>query len=189
MTIKRNGENVILKGGKVSCSCCEEPSGECCMYPAQALADGLYSSSDLPDAISGGDYVRSGTTFFGPPNSFNVELIIGQNGFAEWAAARNYANPPFFDIGFVGPECTSRCLITLEQDLGQFCYSHEDQFADAYTVSGPTNGTVTRQSVCVWRGTGLTLTNFGYQWKVNGNNKSGFQNTPVGSYAGGYTVS
>jgi hypothetical protein len=64
-----------------------------------------------------------------------------------------------------------------------------DEFADTYTVIGPISGTVTRESICVWRGTDLTLTNFGYQWKVNGKNKSGFQNTPVGFYAGGYAVS
>jgi hypothetical protein len=63
-----------------------------------------------------------------------------------------------------------------------------DTFADAYQVSGPVSGTVTRESLCVWSGTGLTLSNFGYQWKVNGRNKSGNQNTPVGSYADGYSV-
>jgi hypothetical protein len=29
MTIKRNGEKVILKGGKVSCSCCEDLRRRC----------------------------------------------------------------------------------------------------------------------------------------------------------------
>jgi hypothetical protein len=68
----------------------------------------------------------------------------------------------------------------------------EDQFADSYTVIGPISGTVTRtgeENVCIWSGTRLTLTNLDYQWKVNNNNKLGFQNTPVGSYAGGFTVS
>jgi len=31
------------------CACCQ-PTG-CCMYPAQALVDGLYSVDDLPDEI------------------------------------------------------------------------------------------------------------------------------------------
>jgi hypothetical protein len=34
---------------RVSCSCCEE--AECCMYPAQALGDGIYTWEDLPDQI------------------------------------------------------------------------------------------------------------------------------------------
>ena len=41
---------VVLKDGKVACSCCAQPSG-CCPYPAQALVDGLYTYEDLPDAI------------------------------------------------------------------------------------------------------------------------------------------
>jgi hypothetical protein len=67
-----------------------------------------------------------------------------------------------------------------------------DLFSNTYTVNGPISGTVTRDrrvSRCVWQGSGLTLSNFGFQWRINGNNKSGFQNTPVGSYAGGFTVS
>ncbi len=86
----------------------------------------------------------------------------------------SFRNRPFFCTGLIG-EWASTLLIS-------------DQFADVYTISGSVSGTVTRESVCVWQGPGLTLTNFGNQWKVNGNNKSGFQNTPVGSYAGGWTV-
>ena len=54
---------------------------------------------------------------------------------------------------------------------------------------------------CAWRSSNFTLRYSGgiektppgnvsgsYKWSVNGNNKSGNQNTPVGSYAGGYSV-
>ena len=45
--------------------------------------------------------------------------------------------------------------------------------------------------ICKWSGAGNTLrwSMEACKWQVNGFNKIGFQNTPVGSYAGGYTVS
>jgi hypothetical protein len=106
MTIKRNGEKVILKGGKVSCSCCDEE--ECCMYPAQALADGFYSASDLPDAvtISGVSYSRSGLGYGNTTNG----VILEENVWAR------YTN---------GSRSSRACLIQ---------GGVEDQFADTYTV-------------------------------------------------------
>ena len=183
------------------------------MYPAQALADGLYTADDLPDAITGGggtNFTRSGTTFLGPPNSYDVVLDINESGFAQWASATNYANLPFFDVGFIGQECTSNCLITPEQDLGQFCYSYEDQFADTYTVTiNPPDDnagtyTVTRRSNCTWstqveesgEPAGLKLSyidavivgGFAYTWEIELDTsyiKDGFANTPTGDYSGG----
>jgi hypothetical protein len=106
MTVKRNGEKVILKGGKVSCSCCDEE--ECCMYPAQALADGFYSASDLPDAvtISGVSYSRSGLGYGNTTNG----VILEENVWAR------YTN---------GSRSSRACLIQ---------GGVEDQFADTYTV-------------------------------------------------------
>jgi len=49
-TVKRKASGkIVLKNGKVSCGCCEQAG--CCMYPAQALVDGLYINDDLPDTI------------------------------------------------------------------------------------------------------------------------------------------
>ena len=47
------------------------------------------------------------------------------------------------------------------------------------------------KTICSWLGGGLTLrwNTTQAKWQVNGNNKSGNQNTPVGSYDGGYSVS
>ena len=88
-----------------------------------------------------------------------------------------------------------------------------DRFADTYTITGPVAGTVTRAAgeapvfpgqspACEWIGDDLVLRYNGgfitsppfrptgsFKWSVNGNAKSGFQNTPVGSYAGGFSVS
>jgi hypothetical protein len=48
MIVKRNGGKVILKGGKVSCSCCE--AEECCMYPADKFGV-TYTEDDLPQTL------------------------------------------------------------------------------------------------------------------------------------------
>ena len=97
---------------------------------------------------------------------------------------------------------------------GQLVYIEKtrDFFASSYSISGPTSGQVSRtdrKSVIEtepdnmgfsskytvycgeWLGSNLVLIFNGAigKWTVNGNAKSGFQNTPVGSYAGGYSVS
>jgi hypothetical protein len=195
MTIKYNTDpagniKVITKDGKVSCECCEE----CCMYPAQGLADELYTSSDLPDSINF-NYIlnsttgtlqlnKSGTRYSGTVSGIGlVEFFVEfrpQSIPVSWAYSSIRQNPS----DSAGPNGSTQCLF---RDFIDFPI--KDQFADSYAISGPISGTVTRESICVWRGPNLRLTNFGFQWKVNGNNKSGLQNTPVGSYAGGFTVS
>jgi hypothetical protein len=88
------------------------------------------------------------------------------------------------------------CLISTTQVENIF-----DNFANSYSISGPISGIATRRSVpegenlflvnCQYIGTGLSLrySSTTYKWQLNGNPKIGFQNTPVGSYAGGYSVS
>jgi hypothetical protein len=203
MTIKTQNGKVITKDGKVSCECCEE----CCLYPAQALTDGLYTYEDLPDTI----LYRPPTSTAYPtlnfielikeedpqPSEFgNLDMVYYKGSFVAAGGNQSGDTIPvefgFFDIDWavnvlyesLDFKSFLQCLIS-----ERFIDDVKDQFADAYTVSGPISGTVTRESICVWRGSNLRLTNFGYQWKVNGNNKTGNQNTPVGSYAGGYSVS
>jgi hypothetical protein len=196
MTIKYNTDSagnikIITKDGKVSCTCCE--AGECCMYPAQALADGLYTVDDLPDSITAiveeieANMDRSGSVFysteqFGTIPAGNSRIILYSDPIESQWRSEYFDGSGWFPFDFFG---SSNCLIG---DYGQGG-TVEDQFADTYAISGPISGTVTRESICVWRGSNLRLTNFGYQWIVNGNNKTGNQNTPVGSYAGGYSVS
>ena len=160
------------------------------MYPAQAFVDGIYTVHDLPDAL---DY--SGTNAPVTLNKLNTpEQSNYFDGIAYFRGEYEFSGQQeIVDLGIqdgvwgLGDSLNDQARTTPLCLIDDF--RTEDQFADAYTVSGPISGTVTRESVCVWLGTRLRLTNFGYQWKVNGNNKSGFQNTPVGSYAGGYTVS
>ena len=176
---------------RVSCSCCEEAI--CCPYPADQLGVG-YTQDDLPDTIDVGGSIlgapariivsRSGS-FYGPINqsifngtAFTEFIFVETNDFSEVVWFRNTTNGEPVGIG-------EPCLFqTLEEGSAIL-----DTFADTFEVSGPVNGTVTRESLCVWSGTGLTLSNFGYQWKVNNRDKSENQNTPVGSYADGYSVS
>ena len=195
MTIKTQGEKVITKDGKVSCECC----GECCMYPADRLwpdsADpDFFTFDDLPDAL---ELETESEVVIYNKDIQNIEgltwklyqseddeeeriiwnsdeIAYGTLGCIDGNGPRYAAVP---SVG--GVSC---CLIG-----GGSIF--KDQFADTYAVSGPISGTVTRESVCVWRGPNLRLTNFGFQWKVNNNNKSGLQNTPVGSYEGGFSVS
>ena len=100
-----------------------------------------------------------------------------------------------------------------------FYNAFSDAFASSFNVSGPRSGIVIREekwdktveeyieeiqnynegdpfpteptTICRWIGGGIILSwnTTTCKWQVNGNNKSGFQNTPVGSYAGGYSVS
>jgi hypothetical protein len=182
MTIKTQNGKVITKDGKVSCECCE-----CCLYPAQALADGLYAVDDLPDSVLLSydfadelECTRSGNIYTGILHpSLTYTVYLGElEGNPTWLLGINGS-----------PDDDFPCLINRPYPRVEGEGTVEDQFADTYTVSGPISGTVTRESICVWSGENLRVTNFGYQWRINGNSKSGDQNTPVGSYAGGFSVS
>jgi hypothetical protein len=214
MTIKTQGGKVITKGGKVSCECCgpPEPDPPCCPYRAIDLLEEFYSGDDLPDTLFYSQFdvdeevdltgvltkefpptrddPREGYPIYyaGPSPSCDScgseVLIVFDLENEKWRI--------FGPVGgrfFASSVSLGGCLIA-EYDSANFRNPIvTDQLADTYSVSGPISGTVTRQNDCVWSGTNLRLTNFNYQWKLNGNNKSGFQNTPVGSYAGGFTVS
>jgi hypothetical protein len=101
------------------------------MYPAQALADGDYFASDLPDAVTvdGTSFNRSGTGYGNTTNG----VILEGNVWAKYRNGRRSEKPCLIQGGVV------------------------DQFADTYTLNHnafpiPTGVTVTRVSLCVWRG-------------------------------------
>ena len=174
-TIKRNQSKLILKSGKVSCSCCDT---ECCMYPAQALADGLYSADDLPDTIviklenqlqPGPEYcpeevlLKSNDDYlygYGNPldttpgnSAARIGLTFVENG-GYWVFTYNQVQyiEPQGNRAYLG-SYESFCLLSSEGDGPNLI---EDQFADTYTVTiNPPDDnagtyTVTRRSICVW---------------------------------------
>ena len=212
MTVKRNGDKVVLKSGKVSCSCCEP--GECCMYPSQALFDGLYTYEDLPDTVLGtgifadNNVVMSrlnppqpsidstGTSYYRGTSTLGLLVGIGLRDGDEWVGSE-VANE---GAGF-GQCLISRFPASSPNGIG-------DQFADSYTISGGQLGsiTVTRVSLCLWEGTdscGNLATLIYLEDPFNGKlwfadvpnylepcvrfdvrqgEKIGFQNSPVGNY-------
>jgi hypothetical protein len=166
-TIKYNedengNKRIILKNGKVSCTCCEEP--ECCMYPAQAFADGLYRVEDLPDELI--MYAYNSVQLFGP-------TIVSRNQNGTYGESNQGAGP-FIQQGggewtttYVQLDPSDACLIKsrIQDDppiptppnSGRVWVF--DRFADTYTLSwsafglGSISATVERESLCVWSGT------------------------------------
>lgn len=187
------------------------------MYYAQALADGLFSADDLPDEIElrqGADieiFTKSGNQYSGDlldiPWTIELRPSPEDPDIFVWAAVNSLGSVANDGSCLVGayPKNDASTLT-----LGWDGWWTADRFADVYAI----NGTVVTRIVsetesefvyspsCVWEGGGLVLRyNGGYigrepftptgifKWTVNGNAKIGNQNTPVGSYAGGFTVS
>jgi hypothetical protein len=130
---------IITKDGKVSCSCCEED--ECCMYPADLLGS-TYGASDLPDDVT-----------VNWTNRFTGGMSKSGSGYAGGGATLQIVNGIWRLSDSDGTRNVGRCLIRGDGNLTQGDDLVEDQFEDAYTVTvGSTTGTVTRESLCVWRG-------------------------------------
>jgi hypothetical protein len=189
---------------RVSCSCCETG---CCPYPAQAYIDGLITFGDLPNSFKTENdrWVKREL-----PEQLNETTIIiydlvGGEDFEEsMALSTEFEDQPLWDflIGGVSHDC-------LIDDFWRDEFA-DTYTITALSQSV----TVTRQSLCLWSGFDSCgfkwqLT-YGFQgliqsgpaqeygWNIivseNDENcsapdyslgtKSGFQNTPVGSYGG-----
>ena len=195
---------VVIKDGKVACSCCAQPSG-CCPYPAQGFVDGLYTVDDLPDEI-----------IFTKASIDLIDVLLTKTG-GSISFYEGYYGANLLSVKILGsvwilfafgeefglssrPECL---FVTNDEFDGSF-----DTFADSYTVSGGPLGaiTVTRVSLCLWTGldscgntASLELLEDSFNGKLwfvsvpnyilpcvvfdvlQGEN-IGFGNTPVGSY-------
>jgi hypothetical protein len=201
---------------RVSCSCCEEP--ECCMYPADQLGAG-YTIDDLPDLLVtqfvGEQFVKrvSPLTY-----TVGGESFTAYYGGQEFAIGIKASNPINWiqqvDFGFGNSQ---ECLISqlIQDGPADWVY---DNFADTYTVTtNQATGVVTRRSLCSWTGidslgcdlellyeTLLVPPRSGtrFKWTVDFAEggltpcaeraiavKAPHQNTPVGSYDAGVSVS
>ena len=211
MIVKRNGGKVILKGGKVSCSCCEEV--ECCMYQADKFGVD-YQEEDLPDAVEiqvdvGSVLVavltRSGSLFFGTGEGQDFELRIGEGDFpgTRWLLYE------------VGTDENDDPIETLLGDDSCLIGSYEaliiqDQFPDELAVTIPdefgNENSVFRRDICIWNDdqgvcelVELFFDSSVSKFKIRTINcddptvpataeKIGDQNTPIGNYTNGFSV-
>jgi hypothetical protein len=151
--------------------------------------------AEIPYTYGGVEYVdkyRITDEFLWPRSSPSVKL------YQKWQIQNDIdAGEDIWNV-FCGDVAFGDCLIGLNGSCFDLIV---DEFANSYSVSGPISGIVIRRSVpegenptlvnCQYSGTGLSLrySSTTYKWQLNGNPKIGFQNTPVGSYAGGYTIS
>ncbi len=175
-TVKLRNGKVLLKGGKVACSCCATP--ECCMYPASGLGS-LYSEADLPSEVSVTVYV--GIT------AHDLSQVIFEKG----GVGETYYEATFSDVvyrivpwpsDYYGAVWCLDCYVTWDPDgdgwKTVFCFpclitgdgnltpgndAVEDQFSACYYFEwvdeqGARSVSVTRSSLCEWTG----LDNLGF---------------------------
>ena len=211
-TIKRNGDKVVIKDGKVSCSCCEF---ECCMYSPRLWYEQILTEEDFPDQVTFEYSFSLGPSGYGPitlTRGIQDENIVYTEGAEPNTYLVSINNPASWASGDEGSALVGGICLNYDTEQfidGELVYVEKcrDFFANAYNISGPISGVVNRttrfvlavdtpsqitKSYCgEWLGTNLVLIFNGAigKWTVNGNAKSGLQNTPVGSYAGGFTVS
>jgi hypothetical protein len=145
-TVKLQNGKVILKDGKVSCSCCAvEP--DCCMYPADKLgATPGFVAADLPATLYGKWADRADGTFTKSGDEYTlgtVTIRVNAGGTA-WE---------FYDSDDDATLTIGNCLIRGDGGLTPGDDTVEDQFADCYEVTGEfISGAVQviRNSLCEW---------------------------------------
>jgi hypothetical protein len=154
-----------------STQCCEE-GGECCMYPAEAFYDGLYTEEDLPNTLIINPFDLNAT------ESVEVSrdgLIYGPYQFFEGYSQQVTILEDFGGLGprWVLEETGVGVLDDLPCLFQSFSNGVEagpagitDTFADTYYFSdGPTNANniaLNRISLCVWESEEwLSYANFG----------------------------
>jgi hypothetical protein len=215
-TVVRDGRPLVLTKTvngvrRVSCSCCEEDDGECCLYPADEFGFG-YGSIDLPNSVLApinadqlGIYTRDGSRFVGTFTSdFSVPLddptvptevvIATLFGFTGWTW-RAQGGPV--------TEGVFPCLFG-QDDLPVF-----DNFANTYAANIlDVEIPMTRVSLCRWQNSNFLSGNAVWNFSVTYNQtelkwlsrgarfdtstqstlrfrafKAGNQNTPAGAYS------
>jgi hypothetical protein len=178
-SVKTNGGIVILKNGKVSCSCCGGV-GDCCMYPAEFLGS-LFGFEDLPDKLRlglGGFYQKlEEPTILTSLNNLLGEgyfftLYYGGEGFAEGVGIGSNSTDFWSTTIDFSPEEYSRCLILDDKfDSGPPIVGSQealiyDDFEDIYYFTDEDSGAfdipLNRISLCVWESDEwLSYENFG----------------------------
>jgi hypothetical protein len=168
-TVKLQNGKVLLKDGKVSCTCCDGPEPEeCCMYPADGLGD-TYDEEDLPDVILINGLEAEKTTEFNGLSTPIGYLLGDGETIGDIVIAwhdTNVIDPPgeryiwlSYELVDFGDESYIWEVAGIKGDPCLFdsffvVTEVEDQFADCYEWDGGYTGPVilTRQSLCVWSG-------------------------------------
>jgi len=166
-TIKTQGGLVLVKNGRISCSCCGV--ADCCMYPAEYYGS-LFDFEDLPDVlidpIGGLPYPKLSEPTLLPfvsPEDPYIALYGDVDPSQSQSSGYSYgilASQPDRWAAHVdaGAAPAGSCLV---YDPNLFGDGPFDDFADSYTGQfyggieqtpiGPT-WTVSRASLCVWEG-------------------------------------
>ena len=189
-TIKLSGGKVVLKSGKVSCSCCEEL---CCLYPfPEPSGTPLYPDTDLPDAI-----LWVGLDGPGMPGTVTLTraayVFDGSYIDSITAVEIKLRITPYIDVtgaqaawNFeVDPDNGGGYVVTIFADCLIFPTYSEDLFPNTLTVNG--TDAITRDpalNLCLWTGGSWTLryNSTTYKFQLNGVEKDDPQNTPIGTY-------
>ena len=184
---------VVIKDGKVACSCCG-PLPSCCYYPSAILSQGIYIVNDLPDAVTvdGVSFARSGSNYGGTTNGVRLE---GRT-WAKYANGVRSTNPCLFKNGVVSQFANAYYLQSPATELcpqgnytativkfenSNFCgYSSglsdcggQETNAEIFYMAYDDYG-IERQ--------GKWLCNIGAGSPEGFTVKTGFQNSPVGTY-------
>ena len=141
MTIKTQDGKVITKDGKVSCTCCEEPS--CCMYFATTDTP-TFPDTDLPDAVTinwpghfEGSADRSGRTY----SAETVSLAINE-AKTDWVLS---------DSATGQSRTVGECLLREAGGLVIDQFKAEYDFNDPYNWgAGHSDYTLPRVGLCLW---------------------------------------
>jgi hypothetical protein len=144
-TVKLQNGRVILKDGKVSCSCCAAPpEPSCCMYPASGLENSFFAA-DLPATLYGkwGDRADGTFTKSGDEYTLGTVTIRRNTGGTAWE---------FYDSTDDATRAIGNCLIRGDGGLTPGDDTVEDQFNAIYHEDS-TLQDYTRKSLCVWGNT------------------------------------
>jgi hypothetical protein len=190
---------VVLKDGKVACACCALPT-PCCYYPSAILAQGIYSVNDLPDAVTvdGVSFARSGSSYGNTTNGVRLEGTT----WAKYANGVRSTNPcllkngvvsQFADAYYLQSPATDQCpegnysaAILKTENVGEdFCGYLSSQSDCSKANPFPESNAEIFYMAYDDLGVelqGKWICNIGPGQVEGPIPKTGFQNTPVGTY-------
>lgn len=203
--LKMQGGKLVLKGGKVSCTCCA-PAG-CCLYSAEGVVLGDITAENLPDSIVVSYDLLTNEIFTKVGSHYEFRAP----GYDIDIEARQSLTDGLYYWWFVGVNGTT----PINEELGQCLIngtSVADTFPDTLTATqsgNPNVATIHRLSTCNWlggdwdpgSGEGDASLIFGLfdgvgvpnKWNISDQSgtiwtKDDPQNTPIGTYTNEFST-